>query len=124
MARRFGFDERQGDLFGATPPPPPAPGKPRRGDSKPRDLVPEPEITAQPVRQLTRLNLEEIVHSLEDEDLGFLALMATRRLKRQVARSQSRAGRGVSARVSPAERNLQALAEELRAFDDHDEVWD
>lgn len=102
------------------------PRKSPKGVSKPREVVPKPEITAQPVRQLTRLDLEEIVHGLEDEDLGFLALIATRRLKRQVARSQNRAGRGRggSARLSPAERNLQAIADELRAFDDHDEVWD
>ena len=126
MARRFGFDERQGDLFGATPSLSPAPRKSRKGGSKPREVVPEPEITVQPVRQLKRLDLEEIVQGLEDEDLGFLALIATRRLKRQVVRSQNRAGRGRggSTRGSPAERNLQAIADELRAFDDHDEVWD
>jgi hypothetical protein len=125
LARRFSLHERQGDLFGGTPAPSLAPKKPRKGSTKPREVAPEPESSEQPNRQLTRLDLEEVVNGLEDEDLGFLALLATR-LKRLVARSQSRAGlgRGASGRISPAERSLRALADELRAFDDHDEVWD
>jgi hypothetical protein len=126
LARRFGSDERQGDLFGGTPAPSLAFRKPRKGSTKPREVAPEPRPTEQPNRQLTRLDLEEVVHGLEEDDLGYLALLVTRRLKRQVARSQSRAGpgRGASGRLSPAERSLRALADELRAFDDHDEVWD
>jgi hypothetical protein len=126
LARRFGLDERQGDLFGATPAPSSAPTKSRKGGSKPREVASGPETIERPVRQLTRLDLEEVVHGLEDDDLGFLALLATRRLKRQVAQSHNRAGRGRrdSSRVSLAERSLRALSDELRAFDDHDEVWD
>jgi hypothetical protein len=125
MARNPVRDERQGDLFG-TPPPP----KPARRAAAPVSVVEEAPARetaslATLGQRATRAEIDELLDGLPDEELAYLAVKATRVVKRRFARGQGRvlrpkgAGRG----QSPLEDALCQIGGELLEFDDPGETW-
>lgn len=115
----------KGDLFGATEPPtkPSRRSGPRRAEA----LAPTSEspFVSKLTEGLTRRNMDELINDLSDEDLGYLALVGTRALKRRLARSQPRGMRvnGARGQGSAVERALQDIAGELRTYENSDDAW-
>jgi hypothetical protein len=100
MARNPVRDERQGDLFGAPPPP----AKPVRRTSTPKPVreetqAPEPVSLGTLGAKATRPEIGEFLDGMRDQELAYLAVEATRLVKRRLARGQ---GRG-----APAKRHRQ-----------------
>jgi hypothetical protein len=127
MARNPVRDERQGDLFGAPPPP----AKLARRISSPpkpkREEPPEPAPTspgklgAKP----TRPEIDELLEELADQELAHLAVEATRLVKRRLARGQGRGLRpkGSGRGQSPLDDALRRIGGELMEFEDPGETW-
>jgi hypothetical protein len=126
MARNLVRDERQGDLFGAPPPP----AKPVHQTSPPRPVreetrAPEPVSLGTLGAKATRPEINELLDSMPDRELAYLAVEATRLVKRRLARGQGRglrpkgAGRG----KSPLDDALVRIGGELMEFEDPGETW-
>ena len=126
MARSPVRDARQGDLFGATPPP----AKPVRRAVPPKPvqeeaLPPEPVLLGRLSAKATRSEIDAFLDGLPDQELAYLVVEAKRIAKRRLARGQGRglrsrgAGRGHSALAEA----LRRLAGELMEFDEPDETW-
>ncbi|MBL0406580.1 hypothetical protein JKG68_21730 [Microvirga aerilata] len=126
MARNLVRDERQGDLFGAPPPP----GKPVRRTSPPR-LVREEARALEPVSlgtlgaKATRPEIDELLDGMRDQELAYLAVEATRLVKRRLARGQGRGLRpkGTGRGKSPLDDALVRIGGELMEFEDPGETW-
>src|SRR5690349_20817597 len=89
MARSPVRDARQGDLFGA--PPPPAKPVRRAVPPKPAEqeaLPPEPVSLGRLGTSATRPEIDAFLAELPDQELGYLAVEATRLVKRRLARGQ------------------------------------
>jgi hypothetical protein len=130
MARNPVRDERQGDLFGASSPPP----KPARRSSplKPVPMpVPEETRAPEPVSlgslgaKATKPEIDELLHGMPDQELAYLAVEATRLVKRRLARGQGRGLRqkGPARRQSPLDDALRRIGSELMEFEDPGETW-
>ena len=126
MARNPVRDERQGDLFGAPPPP----AKPVRRTSPPRPAreetrAPEPVLLGTLGAKATRPEIDELLDGMPDQELAYLAVEATRLVKRRLVRGQGRglrpkgAGRG----RSPLDDALHRIGGELMEFEDPGETW-
>jgi hypothetical protein len=126
MARNPVRDERQGDLCGATPPP----AKPARRTSLPKAVceeskTPEPMLLATLGAKATRPEIDELLDDMPDQELAYLAVEATRLVKRRLVRGQGRGprhkagGRG----VSPLDDALRQIGGELMEFEDPSEGW-
>ena len=106
-------DERQGDLFGA--PPPPARTRLRRRARKPDDTatITEPENVEALAQRLSRAEIDELFVVLPDDILADAVLAGTRELKRRAAREarQHRARRGPM-RSSSLTRTTERIAAE------------
>jgi hypothetical protein len=126
MARKPVHDERQTDLFGAPPPPVKparraAPPKPAREEVR----VPEPVSLGTLGTKATRSEIDELLDGLPDQELAYLAVEATRHLKRRLARGQ---GRGLRSRAggrsqSPLGDALRRIGGELMEFEDPGDTW-
>ena len=126
MARNPVRDERQGDLFGAPPPPAnPARGPPRRNQCVRRIQAPEPVSLGTLGAKATRPAIDELLDGLPDQELAYLAVEATRLVKRRLAGGQGRglrskrAGQG----TSPLDEALRRIGRELMEFADPGETW-
>jgi hypothetical protein len=91
MARNPVRDERQGDLCGATPPP----AKPARRTSLPKPVceeskTPEPMLLATLGAKATRPEIAELLDDMPDQELAYLAVEATRLVKRRLVRGQGK----------------------------------
>jgi len=126
MARNPVRDERQGDLFGAPPPP----VKPVRRTSPPRPVreetrAPEPVSLGTLGAKATRPEIDELLDGMPDQELAYLAVEATRLVKRRLVRGQGRglrpkgAGRG----RSPLDDALVRIGGELMELEDPGETW-
>jgi hypothetical protein len=126
MARNLVRDERQGDLFGASPPP----SKPARRTSPPTPVLeetqaPEPVSLAALGVKATRPEIDELLDGMPDQELAYLAVEATRLVKRRLVRGQGRglrpkgAGRG----RSPLDDALVRIGGELMELEDPGETW-
>jgi hypothetical protein len=126
MARNPIRDERQGDLFGAPPPP----SKPARRTSLPKPAreerpAPEPVSLGTLGARATRLEIDELLEGLPDRELAHLLVEATRSVKRRLARGQGRGlrSRGSGRGMSPLEEALHRIRGELMEFEDPGETW-
>ncbi len=95
MARAPVRDERQGDLFGAPPPP----AKPARRRSPPKPVrdetrAPEPVSLAALGAKATRPEIDDRLDGMPDPELTYLAVEATRLIKHRLARGQGKGGIG------------------------------
>ena len=126
MARNRVRDERQGDLFGAPPPP----ANPARRTAPPKPVreeiqVPEPVSLGKLGAKATRPAIDEFLGGLPDQELAYLAVEATRLVKRRLAGGQGkglrfkRAGQG----TSPLDEALRRIGRELMEFADPGETW-
>jgi hypothetical protein len=126
MRRRFSWDERQGDLFGA---PAPKSAVARRPVPTKTGLVKEPLVQAVSLTALAqrsnRYELEDMVNELGDEELAHLIARGVRILKKRLARVGQGSGRRVlnGSRQSPLDRALQEVASELSSFHEPDADW-
>jgi hypothetical protein len=126
MARNPVRDERQGDLFGAPPPP----SKPTRPTAPPRPVReetrgPEPVSLGTLGAKAAKPEIDELLDGMPDQELAYLAVEATRLVKRRLVRGQGRglrpkgAGRG----KSPLDDALVRIGGELMEFEDPGETW-
>ncbi len=126
MARNPVRDERQGDLFGAPPPP----AKPTRRPSSPKPVreetrAGEPMSLGALGAKATRPEIDELLDGMPDQELAYLAIEATRLMKRRLTRGQGRglrskdSGRG----RSPLDDALRRIGGELIEFEDPGETW-
>ena len=126
MARNLVRDERQGDLFGAPPPP----AKPVRRTSPPKPVREETQ-TPGPVSlgtlgaKATRPEIDELLDGMLDQELAYLAVEATRLVKRRLVRGQGRGLRpkGADRGKSPLDDALVRIGGELMEFEDLGETW-
>lgn len=102
MRRRVPWDERQGDLFGASAPVQAA-GKRRSQSKRPVSEEPpaKPVSLASLAQRSSRFELDDMVNELEDEELAYLITRGVRILKRRLARE----GQGGSRRASDHDRH-------------------
>ena len=121
MARRPETDRRQADFFGVPTLTPVAPEQ--RPTPKPK---PKPETKRQPppsdiketssdnidvlAARLSRTEWNELVAGLPDDDLAHLVIATVRQLRRRLACSRGRSGKG---RTSALERSAHQLIAEL-----------
>ena len=126
MARNPVRDERQGDLFGAPPPP----AKPARRTSPPKPAreetpAPEPVSLATLGAKATRPEIDELLDGMPDQELAYLAVEATRLVKRRLARGQGRGLRpkGSGRGQSSLDDALRRIGGELMEFEDPGETW-
>ncbi len=126
MARNPVRDERQGDLFGA----PPAPSRPTRRTAPPKPVLeetraPEPVSLGTLGARATRPEIDELLDSMRDQELAYLAVEATRLVKRRLARGQGRGLRpkGTGRGKSPLDEALVRIGSELMEFEDPGETW-
>ena len=132
MARRPEADRRQADFFGAPAPTPTAPA--HRPTPKPK---PKQEIKRRPppsdseeaplsngidvlAARLSRTEWNELVAALPDEALALLVIATARQLRRRLARSRGRGGKG---HASALERSAQQLIVELGGQGENDDGW-
>jgi hypothetical protein len=126
MARNLVRDERQGDLFGAPPPP----AKPARRTAPPKP-VPEDTEAPEPVSlvtlgaKATRPEIDELLDGMSDQELAYLAVEATRLVKRRLVRGQGRGLRpkGTGRGKSPLDDALFRIGGELMECEDPGETW-
>lgn len=119
MAHRPETDQRQADFFGApalTPVAPeqrPAPKpKPKPKRQPPPSDIKEASFDGIDVlaARLSHTEWNELVARLPDEDLAHLVVATVRQLRRRLARSRGRSGKG---RTSALERSAHQLIAEL-----------
>jgi hypothetical protein len=126
MARNPVRDERQGDLFGAPPPPAKlarrisSPPKPKREEPPEPALTSPGKLGATP----TRPEIDELLEELPDQELAYLVVEATRLVKRRLVR-QGRGPRPKGDRKgkSPLDDALRRIGGELMEFEDPGETW-
>jgi hypothetical protein len=126
MARNPVRDERQGDLFGA----PPSPAKPARRTSPPKPAHEEPR-SPEPVSlgalgaKATKPEIDELLDGMSDQELAYLAVEATRLVKRRLARGQGRGlrSKGSGRGQSPLDDALRRIGGELMEFEIPGETW-
>ena len=133
MARRPEADRRQADFFGAPAPTPTAPA--HRSTPKPE---PEQEIKHRPLpsdsegiplsngidmvaARLSRIEWNELVAALPDDALAHLVIATARQLRRRLARSRGRSGKG---HTSALERSAQQLIVDLGGQGENDDGWE
>ena len=124
MARNPVRDERQGDLFGA--PPPPAKPVRRTAPSRPvREETRAPVSLGTLGAKATRPEIDEFLDGMPDQELAYLALEATRLVKRRLVRGQGRGHRpkGASRGRAPLDEALHRIGGELMEFEDPGEAW-
>ena len=126
MARNQVRDERQGDLFGAPPPP----AKPVRRTSPPRPVreetrAPEPVSLGTLGAKATRPEIDELLDGMPDQELAYLAVEATRLVKRRLAWGRGGAldQREPAEAGSPLNDALHRLAGELMELENPGETW-
>jgi hypothetical protein len=126
MARNPVRDERQGDLFGASPPS----AKPARRSSPPKPVreetpAPEPVSLNTLGARVTRPAIDDFLDGLPDRELAYLAVEATRIVKRRLARGQGRGlqPKGFGRGQSPLDDALRRIGGELMEFEDPGETW-
>lgn len=125
MARNPVRDERQGDLFGAPPPP----AKLARRTSQPRPMLEEspaaPASLATFGAKATKPEIDELLDGMPDQELAYLAVEATRLVKRRLAPGQGRGPRpkGAGRGRSPLDDALVRIGGELMEFEDPGETW-
>ena len=126
MTRNPVRDERQGDLFGAPPPP----AKPARRTSLPKPAREEiravgPVSVGALGAKATRPDSDVLLDGMPDQDLAYLAIEATRLVKRRLAREQGRGlrPRGPGRRQSPLDDALRRIGGELMELEDPGEAW-
>ena len=130
MARRPAVDGRQANLFGAPIPAPAAPEHRPTPKRKPEQDVKRrapPSDTAD-VRSDNGINvlaarlsageMNELVATLPDDALAHLVIATMRQLRRRLARSGGRGGKG---RTSALERSARQLIAELSGHGEDDE---
>ena len=126
MARNRVRDERQGDLFGAPPPP----AKPVRRASPPKAareeaLASEPLSLSSLGTRVTRPEIDDFLDGMPDQELAYLVVEATRLVKRRLAQGQGRGlrtkGRGMG--KAPLDDAIRRVAGELMAFEGPGEPW-
>ena len=132
VARRPETDRRQADFFGAPAPTPAAPEQ-----SPTPKLKPKPGIKRQPppsdieevplcdsidvlAARLSRTEWNKLVAALPDDALAHLVVATARQLRRRLARSRGRDGKG---RASALERSAQQLIDELGGQGENDDDW-
>ena len=126
MARHPVRDERQGDLFGAPPPP----AKPARRTSLPKPAREEIRAVG-PVSlgalgaKATRPEIDDLLDGMPDQELAYLAIEAMRLVKRRLARGQGRGLRpkGSGRGLSPLDDALRRIAGELMEFENPGGEW-
>jgi len=126
MARNRVHDERQGDLFGAPPPPP----KSARRTVPPKSMleetqIPEPGSLGTLGAKATRPEIDELLDGMPDQELAYLAVEATRLVKRRLAQGQGRGlrSKGVGRGRSPLDDALHRIGGELMEFENPGETW-
>ena len=126
MARNLVRDERQGDLFGAPPPPAKSvcrtsPPRPVREETR----APEPVSLGTLGAKATRPEIDELLDGMPDQELAYLAVEATRLVKRRLVRGQGRGPRpkGTGRGRSPLDEALVRIGSELMEFEDPGETW-
>jgi len=126
MARNPVRDERQGDLFGAPPPP----AKPAGRSPPPKQVreetpPPEPVSLSTLGARVTRPAIDDYLDGLPDRELAYLAVEAVRSIKRRLARGQGRGlqPKGFNRRQSPLDDALRRIGGELMEFEDPGETW-
>jgi hypothetical protein len=126
MARNPVRDERQRDLFGAPPPP----VKPARRTSSPKPVreearADEPVSLGALGAKATRPAIDELLDGMPDQELAYLAVEATRLVKRRLTRGQGRGLRpkGAGQGRSPLDDALRRIGGELMEFEDPGEAW-
>ena len=120
MARRPDTDRRQADFFGAPAPTPAAPEQ--HPIPKPKT---KPGIKRQPPPSDTEETplsdkWNELVAGLPDDVLAHLVIATVRQLRRRLARSRGRGGKG---RTSALERSAQQLIAELGGPGENGDDW-
>ncbi len=117
MAHRPETDQRQADFFGAPAPTPVAPEQRPTPKPKPKRQPPPSDIKEASfdsidvlAARLSRTEWNELVAGLPDEDLAHLVIATVRQLRRRLARSRGRSGKGCA---SALERSAQQLIAEL-----------
>lgn len=131
VARRPETDQWQADFFRAPAPTPAAPEQ--RPTAKPK---PKPGIKRQPpsdcaeaplcdsidvlAARLSRTEWNELVATLPDDALAHLVIATVRQLRRRLARSRGRSGKG---RASALEHSAQQLIAELSGQGENDDGW-
>lgn len=126
MRRRVSWDERQGDLFGASAPKQVA--EKRLSQSKspvPEKPTPQPVSLVSLAQRSSRVELDDMVNELGDEELAYLITRGVRSLKRRLMRAGQGGSRRASdrGRQSPLDRALRDIATELSAFDESGADW-
>jgi hypothetical protein len=133
VARRPETDRRQADFFGApastpaapeqrpTPKPKPKPGIKRQ--TSPSDIEETPSRDSFDVlaARLSRTEWHELVAGLPDDVLAHLVIATVRQLRRRIARSRGRSGKGRGA--SALERSAQQLIAELGGQGESGDDW-
>ena len=126
MVRNPVRDERQGDLFGAPPPP----DKPVRRASPPKPapakaMAPESVSMGKLGAKVTRPEIDEFLDSLPDQELAYLVVEATRLVKRRFTQGQGRGLRlnGGGCGRSSFDDALRRIAGELMEFENPGEEW-
>ncbi len=122
MARNTVRDERQGDLLGTlrhlTNR---SAGPPRRGRCVRRHRRQSQCRWASSARR----QLDELLDGMPDQELAYLAVEATRLVKRRLVRGQGRGLRpkGAGKGESPLDDALARIGGELMEFEDPGETW-
>lgn len=130
MARRPKADRRQADFFGA-PASTPAESEPRpTPKQKPKQEIKHQSPSSDSdearlrnsinvlVERLSRTEWNELVATLPDDALAHLVIVIVRQLRRRLARSRGKGGKG---RASALERSAQQLIVELGGPGEDDE---
>jgi len=132
VARRPEADRRQADFFDVPAPTPAAPEqlpapkpKPKPGIKRqppPSDIQEAPlcESIDMLAARLSRTEWNELVATLPDDALAHLVIATVRQLRRRLARSRGRGGKG---RASALERSAQQLIVELGGRGENDDNW-
>ena len=132
VARRPEADRRQADFFGAPAPTPAAPEhrptpklKPKQGIKRQppqsgSEEVPLCDSIDVMAARLSRTEWNELVATLPDDALAHLVIAIARQLRRRLARSRGRSGKG---RTSALERSAQQLIAELGGQGENDDDW-
>ena len=116
MVRNPVRDERQGDLFGAPPPP----NKPVASPPKPapaKAVAPEAVSIGELGPKVMRPEIDEFLDSLPDQELAYLMVEAMRLVKRRITRGQGRGLRLNGGGRSSFDDALHRIAGELMEFE-------
>lgn len=125
--RRQSWDERQGDLFGASPPKPAAARRasPTIPTKTPEEQPSEAVSLTSLAKRASRHEIEDMVNELGDDELAHLIVRGVRTVRRRLTQGGQGAGHftRTGGRRSALDRALQELAAELSGFDGSDADW-